>query len=271
METALNATVVILSVFYTLVVVAYARIFARGPVGVAAVVRPIFLITLAVHVVLIALRSAILEACPLASQSDVLTLVAFSIGLIYLVLELRIGERSTGVFVVTPAFVLQFVAAVGALGSEPARQTQMGINDSLHVFAAIIGLSSVLVCSVYGLLYISLYAGIKYGRFGLFYRKMPSLETLSELNFVATWLAFLGLSGMLGFGISSTWVEDTHFELWQPEVVLGVLLWTLYGLCLLAKHFLGMGGKRLAYSTALGLLFAVGILAFGFVGHTLPH
>lgn len=271
METALNATVVILPILYTLVVVAYARIFAQGPVGVAAVVRPVFLLTLAVHVLSVALRSASLRACPLASQADVLTLVALVIGLVYLMLELRIGERSTGVFVITPAFLLQLIAAVGTLQSGTPVVARLGVKDSLHVFAAIIGLSSVLVCSVYGVLYVFLYGAIKSGRFGLFYRKMPSLETLSALNLLATWLAFLGLTAMLAFGVSSVWDDGTHFTLWRSEVILGALLWTLYGTCLFAKHVLGMGGKRLAYSTALGLLLVIGIVAFGFLEHALPH
>ena len=100
METAANTTQVILPILYTLLVVAYARIFARGPAGLALLARPLLWGTVFVHLVAIVLRSVLAGSCPLGSRPEFLSLVAFAITSIYLVLELRIGDRSTVVAVV---------------------------------------------------------------------------------------------------------------------------------------------------------------------------
>lgn len=137
--------------------------------------------------------------------------------------------------------------------------------ESLHTFAAIVGFSAVAICGVYGILYLFLYGAIKRGRFGLFYRKMPSLETLGDLNFVATLTAFVALSVAVGLGF---WLRfrlpEMGVSLVEPEVLLTSLLWLLYGGCILGKRFFHLGGKRLAYTTALGLFLLLGIFIGAF-------
>ena len=103
MEIAFNASLVVLVILYTVLVMAYARVFARGPGGAPRYVRPLLVGTVAVHMAAIALRSIMVRSCPLGSAVEVLTLVAFSISVTYLIIELRIGERCTGVFAITPA------------------------------------------------------------------------------------------------------------------------------------------------------------------------
>ncbi|MBI4584877.1 MAG: cytochrome c biogenesis protein CcsA [Planctomycetes bacterium] len=262
MDTVSNTAVVILTVLYTLLVIAYARIFTRSHGGLAEIARPLLVGTVSLQLASILLRSFMAGACPLNNRAEFLSLVAFSIAVTYLIVELSIDERSTGVFAVTPAFVLQAIATVDVLG-RPADSggRKLGLLDSFHTFAAIVGFSAVALGSVYGILYLVLYTSIKRGRFGLFYRKMPSLETLSELNFIVTCVAFLAITVTAGLGL---WrylrAGEGAVSLFHAEVLLTFLLWLLYGGCVLAKLFFGFGGKRLAYTTVLGLLVMMGIL-----------
>jgi HemX protein len=277
MEHAFNTSVVLLAILYTLLVVAYARIFALGsgglrPGGLGRHVRPLLVGTLSLHFASLFLWSIRVGACPLAGPPEFLSLVAFSIAVIYFVLELRMHERSTGVFALTPAFFLQLVAAVGILGSEGRPESKMGLLESWHAFAAIVGSSAVAITSVYGLLYLFLYAAIKRGRFGLFYQKMPPLEVLSSLNFVAAVVAFLAISITVGLGyFVPLEPQDKGVSFQHLEVILAWVLWALYGSCILARRYLRFGGKRLAYTTLLGLLplaviFIRGLLSRGFHG-----
>lgn len=269
METAANTTQVILPILYTLLGVAYARIFARGAAGLALLARPLLWGTVLVHLVAIILRSVLAGSCPLGSRPEFLSLVAFAITLIYLILELRIGDRSTGIFAITPAFVLEVIAAISILGTGGIPESDMGWRDSLHTFAAVVGFSAVAVCSVYGILYLSLYGAIKRGRFGLFYRKMPSLEKLSELNLVAAWVAFLALSVTIALGLwgylsaqGEAFSSRGGEGLVRLEITFTLILWALYGGCLVARIFLSLGNKRLAYTTVLGLF----VLVLFFIG-----
>ena len=110
MQTLFHASILLLSSLYTVLLIAYARIFAHGVDGVARIARPLLLGTVGLHLLSIVLRGVLLGACPLGSAVEFLWLVAFSIGAIYAVLELRIGERTTGVFAMTPTFLLQLIA-----------------------------------------------------------------------------------------------------------------------------------------------------------------
>ena len=259
MGIAFNASLVILTILYTLLMMAYARIFVRGPGGLALFVRPLLVGTVTLHFVSILARSIAIGACPLGSPAESMALVAFSVTVFYLFLELRIGERSTGIFAMTPAFLMQVIATVSLLEAEnpPPR---LDAVESLHSFAAIAGFSAVALSNVYAILYLFLYAAIKRGRFGLFYRKMPSLETLSDLNVVATVGAFLALSVLIGLGLWKYFDAQTSTAmLAYPEVILTSVLWLLYGGCIFAKRFLSLGGKRFAYTTLLGLFLLMGI------------
>ena len=132
--------------------------------------------------------------------------------------------------------------------------------------AAIIGLSAVALSNVYAILYLFLYTAIKRGRFGLFYRKMPPLETLSDLNFVATSGAFFALTIVIALGAWSALdgSAEAGVELLEPEVILTSLLWLLFGSSIVARRFLSLGSKRFAYTTLLGLFLLMGIFASGF-------
>lgn len=262
MDTAFNASLVLLTILYTVLMISYARIFARGPAGVALVVRPLLVGTVSLHFLSILIRGIEAGACPMGSGAEFMSLVALSVALSYLLIEVRIGDRSTGIFAITPAFVLQVISTVSILEAAPAPEPEpLGAFDSVHSLAAIVGLSAVALSNVYAILYLFLYAAIKRGRFGLFYRKMPPLDTLSDLNFVATGGAFFALSVVVGLGAWRAFDSgaDTSVDLVQPEVLLTSLLWLLFGASIFAKRFLSLGGKRFAYTTLLGLLLLVGI------------
>ena len=265
MEVLVNTSHVILPALYTALVIAYARIFARGPSGLALFVRPLLIGTVAVHLASIGLISAMLGSCPLGSSAEFLSLMAFSITVIYLVIELRWEDRTLGIFAITPAFVLQVVAGVGILSRDGPPDVALGVRESLHIFAAIIGSAAVALASVFALLYLFLYLAIKRGSFGLFYRKMPSLEKLSDLNVTGMSTAFLALTVTVALGVWDYVRGDAGSMSFfvQPAVLLTLLLWGIYGLSLVAQRFLQLGGKRLALVTLLGLPFLVAIVASG--------
>jgi ABC-type uncharacterized transport system permease subunit len=264
METAFNSSLIVLSVLYTILVMAYARIFAKGAEGVGRYARTLLLVTVAIHFLSILLRGKMEKACPLGSPGEFMALVAFSIAVIYSMLELRIGERTTGVFAIAPAFLLQVIATVRILGQEVVPEAKMGVFRSFHSFFAVVAFSGVAVCGVYGLLYLFLYGAIKAGRFGLFFRKMPPLERLSELNFVATCVAFAALTvtSLMGFWSMLSAQGNTVSAL-RPEVLATTFLWALYGAAIVARVFFRLGGKRLAYTTVLGSILLVAILLGG--------
>ncbi|MEM7261227.1 MAG: hypothetical protein AAF488_04495 [Planctomycetota bacterium] len=274
MSLLVSGSAIVLPVLYTLLLVAYAQRFLGRRGGLVRTVRGMLFATVSIHAGTIALRAAIERACPVTAQAEIFSLVAFTVLTIYVTLEGRFdrgadadGEdelpRTAGVFVVATAFVMQLIASLLSIESvEPARS--LAFWPSLHVFTGVISISAVAVASVYGVLYLFLYRSLKRGSFGLFYQRMPDLESLGRVNFFAVIIAFAAVSVTIAGGAASYFaMEDVEVSRWR--VGFTVALWMLYGGLIIAHAWFRFGGKRLAYSTVLGAVFAFSILAVGLV------
>ena len=258
-DTIFHIILVTLPVAYTLLLLGYAKLFLKQASPLADKSRLLLAVTLVVHVGAMILRGVEVQGCPMGRYPEFLSLLAVSMAVTYFVLESRTGERSTGVFMIGLVLLTQIVATVSILVAEGPGSYPEGMWESLHVFAAIVGYSAVVVASLYGLLYLFLYTCIKRGRFGRFYQNMPSLEILTRLNFVAATVGFVALSVTLGVGVI-LWQRGVEIHFLQPEVLLTVVLWCLYGLSVTAHRVLRIGGKKLAYSTLLGILIVIGFV-----------
>ncbi len=270
MTTLVNGSAILLPVLYTFLLVALAQRFLDRGRGLVAVRRLLIGSTVAVQLAALVARASFQRACPVTAQSEILSLVALTVLLVFVVLEewprRRIApaedsSKSCGVFVVAVAFVAQCGASLLAIDTAPVTEP-LPFWPSLHVFTGVIGISAVAVASVYGLLYLFLYRALKVGRFGLFYQRMPDLETLGRTNYQAVVVAFIAVSLTVAGGAIS-WAQSEPLELNYVRVGLTLALWVLYGALIIGHLALRFGGKRLAYSTVLGSVLALSILVVG--------
>lgn len=263
MEILVKSGSILLPVLYTLTVMSYAGVFfahRRGPVRWA---RPALLVTLACHLLAVAARAVVDRACPVSNQAEIFSLIALSTLVMYAILEWRVEKRSsTGVFVLFMAFAAQLVASVLSLDPKFQEGETLPAIPSLHVFAAVIGLSAVAVASAYGLLFLMLYNDLKRGKFGLFYRGMPDLAILSRSNYYSAIFAFGALTLTNAMGMVSL-VAGRDYNL--PRVVVAAALWALYGVAVFGHGFFRLSGKRLAYITLFGFVLATVVLVIGIV------
>ena len=210
--------------------------------------------TVTLHFVSIALRGVQLGACPLGTPWERLSLVALAISITYLVVELRIHERSTGVFVLCVPFVMQLLVSIFMLSSPTLSGQELGVWRSLKGLAEIIGFSAVLVSGIYALLYLFLYTAIKRGCFGLFFQRMPDLETLSRQNFAAAVVACVAITVTLAVQLGGGGSEPALTV--NGTVVIIVLTWLVFGGISVARLARRLGAKRLAYTTVVGVVLA---------------
>src|SRR4029079_7278329 len=95
-------------------------------------------------------------------------------------------------------------------------------------------------------------------------RRLPSLETLDQLNYRALSWGFPLLT--LGIVTGALWGKHSwgHFWSWEEREVFSLILWLLYAGLLQARLVAGWRGRRLATVTIIG--FAVVLVSFVF-GH----
>ncbi len=236
----------LLPVLYALSVAAYARAYAHegaasdrlGPVALRAAVL--------VHIVYLSARGILEGHLPLASVYDFLSATGLSMAVVYLYVESREGIRTTGVFVLPFILLIQILSSAYG-GAAPADKVPLRpVWFELHTLTAVLGYSAFAVSAIYGVLFLLLYRDIKANRFSFFFRRMPPLEALGQMNIRAAGggFALLTLAIVLGVG----WIKRSGTgSLTDPKIWLTLFVWCVFAFALLAYHRFGWRGPRAIY------------------------
>ncbi len=251
MQSLIPLLTTLLPVLYALSVAAYARAYARegsagelwGPITLRAAVL--------VHLFYLSARGVLEGHLPLASVYDFLSATGLSMAVVYLYVEAREGIRATGVFVLPFVFLIQIVSS--AYGNQPSPEPVplRPIWFELHTLTAVLGYSAFAVSAIYGVLFLSLYRDIKANRFSLFFRRMPPLEALGQMNIRAAGggLVLLTLAIALGMG----WLRRVGTgSLADPKIWLTVFVWGIFAFAVLGYHRFGWRGPRAIYISLIG-------------------
>ncbi len=213
--------------------------------------------TLLVHLVEVVLRGMYNGHFPIATVFEAASVLALCLMLVYYVVEHRFKVQTTGPFFVFIAFLLQLFSSafVEFAGNIPGLlRSPMFI---LHTGAAMLSYAAIFAASLYALMYLLLFYQIRSAHYGLFYRRLPSLEQLGDLNYRALALGFVLLTVLIFQGViwrKSLFPEDGHFD---PQVVFAYGVWLLYGATLIGKRVMRWSGKWLAICTLSGFLLIV--------------
>ena len=192
---------------------------------------------------------------PIATVFEAFSVLAFSILVLYALIESRIGVHTTGLFIIMIAFAFQTVSSAFI---EPPQRFSARLWEPqfmMHVSTAILGYSGMAVSAVYGLLYLMLFYDIKQHRFGLIYKQLPSLEVMESFTHRAAWLGFAFLSVAMTSGIILLKKEYGTYWSWDPKLMITFIAWIIYGICVSARQLWGWSPKRVAFTSLTG--FAV--------------
>lgn len=250
---------VLLPFLYFATVWAYAKAFFSGSGPARKAKTPLLAVTLSAHLAYLLARTAAFEHPPITSLFEILSVIAFSISLAYLILEWKTKVKGTGYFILNLPFFFQLISSLlvkDQVYVDPVlRSNLLGI----HVSSALLGYAAITISAVYGFLYLMLYHRIKSNRFGVIYERLPNLEVLERLSFVSTAIAFVFLTVAIAVGL--VWLPRafSDFSYTDPKLVGTVLIWLVYGTGLAARKLAGWYGKRIVIVSIVG--FGVAILS----------
>lgn len=219
------------------------------------------------HATFFGLRTAHEGRIPVATVFELMTCVAFGLALVNLVVELQTRTHRTGMFVLSFSLVLQVVASafVDRLDRLPdiLRNPLLGA----HTGAAVLGYTAFAVSAIYGTLYLLLYRELKSRRFGLVYRRLPSLDLLAQMSRRASLLGVICLG--VAIAVGALWASSAFpgFTT-DPKFILTVLLWTVYAAGLALHHAFHLSGRRTIYVFLTG--FTLMVLSMVLVRFWLP-
>ncbi len=225
----LNST---LPILYFLVLIAYGISFFTN-VSITKHVKRVLLIFLTcIHCCFLILVAFEYGYLPLTTVIHVFSFLALSLLLLYLFIEIFTHNSDTGVFILAIAFFFQLIASIWfSIDTMPEilRSHYFGV----HVIAGLLAYASLTIAGLYGFLYLLMYREMKQKRFTVFFRKLPPLELLENMTFVALTSTFVFSS--ITISVGSFWlITDLGSSFFgDAKIISTLLLWIFYAVLLL--------------------------------------
>ena len=257
----MDTTLAILNGFlplgYLASLLAYVGVFAEKGPAIERAATPLTWGVVLVHAAYLMLAAIAFQHMPTANTWESLSFIAFAVALVYLVLEWRQGERSTGVFLLGAAVLFQTLSSAFVTHTREVPEILRSPMFAVHVTAALLGYVALAVSAIYGVMYLLQYRQLKNRHVGLLFQRLPNLETLSRLNIGALSLGWIGLTVAILAGV--VWATTLELAgelegsfLTDAKFLLTATLWALYGLCLGGRYLLRWANRTLATVSVVG-------------------
>jgi ABC-type uncharacterized transport system permease subunit len=204
----------------------------------------------------IVLASLLAHICPIKSIHFVASVAALAATGLYLVLRKRAHIQALGAFIAPAA--LTFV-----LGSRFVGGVEHPVGGGLiavHVTANVLGDALFLLATAAAVLYLIEERRLKQKRAARLFGKLPPLDALdrAEHRFLLTGFPLL----TLGIVTGTVWAQK--LEMGTPAEIARALFayttWVLFAGVLVMRAALGWRGRKAAYGTIAGFVFAVAVL-----------
>lgn len=230
--------------------------FLDEPFGIRNRTR--FLIgTLIVHLIYLISRTILTGHPPTTDVFEIMTVVAFTIGIAYLYIETKTKVKETGMFILSLALLFEVVSAAFIKSEVHINPLLKSSVLGLHVGSAMLGYSALAIAAVYGGLYLMMYHEIRSSRFGIVYRKLPDLKTLERLSYVSIVFGFIFLSIVILVGY--VWLPKTidDFSYSDPKLIITDIVWVIYFIALVSKRVMRWTGRTVMIVSMIGFVLTI--------------
>jgi len=191
---------------------------------------------------------------PLSNFYESLIFFAWTVVLLYLVIEWRIRNRTLGVFVLPIAFLLMAFASLSPQIDSRIQPLIPALQSNwltIHVLTCFLGYAAFTIACGLGVMYFLRPKGDGQPVSG-FSRFIPDADILDELMYQSTALGFIFLT--LGIMTGSIWAHYAwgSYWSWDPKETWSLITWLIYALMLHARFVRGWRGGRMAVMTVVG-------------------
>jgi len=193
---------------------------------------------------------------PLSNFYESLIFFAWTIVLLYLLMEWRLKNRSIGVFVLPVAFLIMAYASIApGINSriEPLIPALQSNWLTSHVLTCFMGYAAFTVAFALGIMFL-VKGGkdVEPSKASVFVRLLPSEYQMDELMYSSTALGFIFLT--LGIVTGSVWAHYAwgSYWSWDPKETWSLITWLVYAVMLHARLVRGWRGKRMAIMAIVG-------------------
>ena len=247
------------AVLYVAAAAAYIGFFARPRHTRAATVGFWLLAgAFAVHAIAIGVGCAEFGGREFFSLRGGLVFMVWLAAGIYLFLQRYYHMPTVGAFI-TPLILVVMIPALFGTPRDPgiAPETLRHPSVTVHIITAVLGVALYGIAVGVAVMYLLQEREVKGKRFGALFSRLPSLDSLDRLNQRLVRAGFVFYSVALVAGtITATAVWKSAWS-WDPQQVISVLVWMLYGAMVQLRHT-GWHGRRYAVMTLVGFMLVLG-------------
>lgn len=268
---ASNAIQAILPFLYGILLIGFANIFIH-PGSNRRWIFPAVLFILILHGAYIGLYTVTTGHCLLTTSYELFSLIAFTLLVIYTIVEIRPAEiaAGTGAMVVLVTFLFQFISSL-ATHYEAQNPIFKDPYFNIHVTSAVFGYAALTLATIYGSLYLLLYRAMQRNTFGSVFQELPSLARLERFGIRSSAAGFVFLSISILFGVllinKSLPLLQGGSYLLDPKTIATILTWLVFGTTLVIRRVAKIEGRKLVIfwmsGFALTLVSMTIINAFG--------
>lgn len=247
----------VLPILYLATFSIYLYDFVKDDSEVYNAKRVFLFITLFIHVLYLLLRTVEFNHPPITNKFEIFTVLAFSLAFAYFLLELLTDIRGTGAFIILFSLIFQLISSIFITDLFEVKEVLRNKLLGVHVMSALLGYSGFTIAAVHGVLFFMLYKDLKLNKFGLIFKRLPSLEILEKLNFYSVLIGFilLTISMMIGFiWLPSAFPDISYVD---PKLISVSIVWLVFFIGILSKLIAKLYGKKVIIFSLIGFVIAI--------------
>ena len=222
----------------------------------------ILLIGFVFHTLYLAQQYYNLGTAPVLGLKSALSFFSWTIIGVYLVFQLRFKLMVLGSFIAPFAAFLMIISSTIQGMEVIVRPIFKSAWLIVHVGTIFIGNGLFAVTFMVAIMYLIQERQIKKKKFGSFYTRLPSLETLDSMNYHSLMYGFPFLTiGMITGSVYAHYALGIYWQ-WDPKEVWSLITWLFYAALLHERLAVGWRGRRAAVMS----IFCFLVLIFTFIG-----
>ena len=256
----------LIPLFYIGLIYVYYLVFTGKYKSLTSKTTGFLIITALFHLTEIVTRQLILNTMPLSTMHDAFSFLAFSILVVYLIIEISLNNKASGFFVLSLAFLLELISSFNLSWEKETNALLTNFYFTIHASMSIMGYTALSLSAIYALMYIYQNRNLKLKRIGRLSSQFPALTYLEKMSIRSVVIGII----LLGLGIFHGHIQANRtFGTYYPvdvKVIVSDLIWLFYLAGYVLSRIMKWRGKWMAWLSVSGFAFLmiIGIMVMFF-------
>jgi len=202
---------------------------------------------------------------PVTNMHEATSFLSWSVLVLFFFHEFRYKLKLLSSFILPIVFLIMFSSSIFPREIKALSPVLQSYWFGIHVILAFLGDAAFAMACGIGVMYLIQERNVKSKHLSRLFQKLPSLQTLDEINYHLITLGFPLLTLAMISGV--VWANSAwgSYWRWDPKEVWSLITWLIYALVLHLRLTVGWRGKKAAILSIAGFL----VVIFAFFGVTL--